>query len=92
MPQMNIRMDGTDFLKGFPVEKIVQIEEPITVLGLAGGMSSGAPSIAFVIDLPDGRKVFAQTSMKLLVQAADAFKAYYGDGRHRLMARGPNEN
>lgn len=54
---------------------------PIGVGGLAGGMSSGKPSVALRIDLPDGRHVIAETSLALFLMAADALKARFGDPR-----------
>jgi hypothetical protein len=44
-------------------------------------MKGGAPSVAFRIDLEDGRTVIAETSLKLLLTASDLFKARYGDPR-----------
>jgi hypothetical protein len=57
--------------------------EPVRVQfgALPGGMASGAASISMRMDLPDGRIVFWQTSLALLLTAADAFKAKYGDPR-----------
>lgn len=53
----------------------------IAIAGLEGGMKSGDPSVAFVFGLPDGRAVFAETSLRLLLTAADGFKSRYGDPR-----------
>lgn len=50
------------------------------VAALAGGMSSGRPSVAFKFDLPDGRVVLAETSLRLFLAAADALRARYGSG------------
>ena len=36
---------------------------------LAGGMASGDRSAAFVFGLPDGRALFAETSLRLLLTA-----------------------
>lgn len=43
------------------------------------GMASGRPSVAFRIDLPDGKIVFAQTTARLFCMAAKAFMAKYPD-------------
>lgn len=51
---------------------------PIQLSALPGGMASGLPSVAIRIDLPDGRTVIAETSMRLFVSAADALAARYG--------------
>jgi hypothetical protein len=53
----------------------------ITIAGLAGGMTSGKPSVAIRIDCADGRVVFAETSLTLLVTAVEALVARYGDPR-----------
>ena len=49
------------------------------ITALPGGMASGLPSVAFVINLPDGRVMFAETSMRMFQMAAAAFKGRYGD-------------
>jgi hypothetical protein len=53
----------------------------IEVGALEAGMASGAPSVAFCFELPNGQVVVAETSMKLLLAATDALKARYGDPR-----------
>ncbi len=44
---------------------------PIQIAALEQGMTGGAPSVAIRFDLPDGRIVVAETSLKLF-QAANA--------------------
>lgn len=51
----------------------------VAVAALPSGMTSGKPSVAVRIDLPDGRAVIAQTSMRLFLMAARAFRARFGD-------------
>lgn len=53
----------------------------IEIGALPAGMASGKPSIAFGFALPDGRVVLAESSLQLLLTAADAFRAKYGDPR-----------
>jgi hypothetical protein len=53
----------------------------IEIGALQGGMASGAPSVALCIQLPDGRVVLAETSMALLLTAADTLAELYGDPR-----------
>lgn len=53
----------------------------INLAGLAGGMVSGKPSVGIRVNLPDGRVVIAQTSLRLFLTCADALKARYGDPR-----------
>ena len=55
-------------------------EVPIRVETLDHGMQSGAPSIVFLIELPDrGQIIFAETSLKLFQMAAAVTLARYGD-------------
>lgn len=55
--------------------------EHLSVSGLPGGMASGKASIAFRFDLPDGRVVFAQSSLRAFLAVADALRARLGDGQ-----------
>ena len=50
----------------------------LSIAALSKGMTSGRPSISIRIDLPDGKVVVAETSMRLFLGAAEAFKAKYG--------------
>jgi len=50
----------------------------IQLATLAGGMDSGRPSVAFRLDLPDGRIVCAEMSWLNLAIAAQAIAARYG--------------
>lgn len=50
---------------------------PVRVAVLHGGMSSGQPSIALRIDLPDGRSIIAETSARLFCMAARGIMAKY---------------
>lgn len=61
-------------------ERIIHLKDAgeIEVAALGGGMTSGRPSVAIRLDLPDGRVVFAETSMRLFLAAARAFAAKYG--------------
>ena len=74
---MNINFEGDGILKDFPREKVIHLTNPITVTSLKGGMESGKPSVAFIFDLPDGRKVLAETSGELFIAAARAMKTRY---------------
>lgn len=81
MISLTIRLDGDDALKGTPPDKIVHVTDPITVAGLTGGMTSGKPSVALLVPLPDGRTVVAETSLALFLTAADALRSRHGDPR-----------
>ena len=56
----------------------------VSVTGLASGMASGAAAVALIVRLPDGRQVFAPTSLALFLQAADALRIRHGDPRQPL--------
>ena len=51
----------------------------ITFAGLSGGMESGRASVSIRIDLPDGRVVVTETSLRLFKAAAVALAAKYPD-------------
>lgn len=52
---------------------------PIQIAAMIGGMSGGAPSVAIRIDLPDGRIVVAETSLRLFQMANAALLGRFGD-------------
>jgi hypothetical protein len=79
MISLTIVLNGDGLLEGFPKDQVLVLDVPITVTALEAGMESGLPSVTFIFDLPDGRKVFAQTSLKLFMLAARAMEAKFGD-------------
>lgn len=90
MPAMNIHLSGKgpneewpDLAEKFKTGKAQHIESDIGVTAIAGGMASGAPSVALRFELADGTTVVAETSLALFLTAADAMKARYGDPRGR---------
>lgn len=54
-------------------------DPPIQIGALEAGMVSGAPSVAIRIDLPDGRIVVAETSLRLFQMANAALLGRFGD-------------
>jgi hypothetical protein len=87
MPSIHIILDGDG---AFPEMKqamidgtLIEIDPNVEmkIAALPGGMQSGNPSVALCIPLPDGRLVYAQMSLRMLLFAADAFKARHGDPR-----------
>lgn len=50
---------------------------PMQVALLDNGMQSGSPSVAIRLDLPDGKTVVAETTLKLFVSAARMFFSRY---------------
>lgn len=61
------------------MDQVVHLREGTTlrVSVLAGGMTSGKPSIGIRLDLPDGRVVIAETSARLFVTTARAIEARF---------------
>ena len=53
----------------------------IQMVGLSHGTVTGEPSVALRFDLPDGRIVVAETTLRLFLTAADSLKAVHGDPR-----------
>ncbi|RPI99132.1 MAG: hypothetical protein EHM36_16475 [Deltaproteobacteria bacterium] len=77
---MTVILDGCGCWPDLQGKKIIRATR-IQVAALQGGMKTGAPSVAFRIDLEDGQTVIAETSLKLLLTASDLFRAKYGDPR-----------
>lgn len=83
MPELQISVEGTGgaYAEVFRNRRTIEATD-IYVETLDRGMSSGAPSIAFIIPLPglmSSTVVLAQTSLKLFQIAAAATLAKYGD-------------
>jgi len=78
MPQLDIFLDAEGMLEGVNPANVIELTTPLKIGGLPGGMTSGKPSVSFGFTLPDGRTVFAQTSMRLFHVAAKAFATRYG--------------
>lgn len=88
MPHMgvvpDIEVSGFEALRSRDLEsEIVHLGEGshLEIGGLSHGMESGAPSVMFCFKLPSGDVVLAQTSLRLLLTAADVLKAKHGDPR-----------
>jgi len=77
---MSVILEGDGCWTDLRDKKIIQASG-IQVAGLQGGMKGGSPSVAFRIDLADGRTAIAETSLKLLLTVSDLLKAKYGDPR-----------
>ena len=74
------KVDETGGMPELQGRDAVRVEN-MTITSLSAGLQSGKPSVAVVIDLPDGRYVMAETSLALFLTAADALKAAHGDPR-----------
>lgn len=83
MPLLHIHLEAEGSLQNLAdrAKGIVHLQEELHVTALPNGTTSGKPSVAFGFLLPDGRMVFAETTLALFLMAADAFKARCGDPR-----------
>ena len=87
MISLTINLDGEGAFADVPRDKFVE-GTLHRVAALGDGMTSGKPSVAFLIALPDGRQVFGETSLAMLLTVADAFRARYGDPRQDDQPKG----
>lgn len=81
MPTMSIILDGDgawpDLKEKIGTEQVIEAEVN-AVAALNQGMQTGLPSVCLRINLPDGRVVLAQTSMRLWNAATRAFIGRFG--------------
>lgn len=77
MPALHIILDEPSWPDLAGRDDVIHVTSDLSVAGLAGGMSSGKASVAFRLDLPDGRPVVAETSLALLVFAARGLAAKF---------------
>ncbi|MEE9390573.1 MAG: hypothetical protein V3U91_04955 [Candidatus Aminicenantaceae bacterium] len=67
-----------DLKEKLNTEKLIHLRDTqIEIAALSKGMKSGKPSISMRIDLPDGKTVLIETSMRLFIGAAVAFEQRY---------------
>ena len=84
-PVMTIILEGDRAFSQDEIgdKQIIHLSEhspPIKVALLEGGMASGKASVAFGLDIGDGKFVIAETSLELFLSAARAFEARTGQG------------
>ena len=80
MTALNINLNGDGAwpdLKDKPVIHLGEGAPPIGLVVLDGGMSSGRPSVALRLELPDGQTVIAEMSARLFCSAAHTIMAKY---------------
>lgn len=80
MPALNLIVQGEGAFPDLPTKRHAEAVE-LSVAALESGMVSGAPSVMFRLDMPDGSVALAQTSLKIFLSVADALRAVYGDPR-----------
>lgn len=86
MPRVTLRLEGDGAFEDVleTAEEIIYLtsdEFEMRVAALESGMQSGAPSIAFGFQLPDGKYVIFDTSLKIMLTTLEAIVARYGDPR-----------
>jgi uncharacterized protein (UPF0371 family) len=76
VPAIILKLDGERCWPDLAdkMDQIIDVEAPIQIALMPGGMSTGKAAIAIRIELPDGRTVIAQTSQELFDAAARAFR------------------
>lgn len=88
MPELDLILDGEG---RFPELEILGTEATrLRVAGLSKGMKSGRASVLLALDLPSGRVVYVQTSLRLFGVAADALRAKYPDGQNEKPRKVPS--
>lgn len=80
MPHLSVLPHGDGAWPDLAAKDVAHVQT-FAVAGLPAGMASGAPSVMLRLDLPDGRVVLAETSLKLFLSAADALRVAHGDPR-----------
>lgn len=79
-PRIDLTLDGDNAWPDLAVRQdLIHLTGPIGMTVLPRGMSSGRASVAMRFDLPDGRPVLVETSLRLLVTAVRAMLARYPD-------------
>jgi len=80
MVTLELILDGTVMSSGpsFDPDTTLHVTGPIKVIGMPAGTAEGNPTVLLRIALPDGREMFAETTLKLFTLAADTLKAFYG--------------
>jgi hypothetical protein len=85
VPTIDLRLDGEGAWPDLATlkrrGKLLEPSEdaPIGLAALSSGMASGRASVAFRIDLPDGRTVFTQSSLRVVWNAVKALADKYGE-------------
>jgi hypothetical protein len=79
---MTISLSGDNAWPDLQDKDIIHLANgapPIQIAVLEGGLTSGRPSVAIRIDLPDGQTLVAETTARLFCTAARAIQAKYPD-------------
>ena len=82
MPVIDVYRNGEGLWPDLPTKVVHHVRNDIGAIamaGLPGGMEKGRTSVSIRIDLPNGEVVIAETSLRPLLQAAAAFRGWYGE-------------
>ena len=85
MSTLDLRLDGEgawpDLARKITAGKVIHLADDATIglSALPGGMQSGRASVAWRFDLPSGRTVLAEMSLRTLHAAVSAIVARYGE-------------
>jgi hypothetical protein len=55
------------------------LEAIMSLPARAGSPAGTPPTVAFVVETSDGRAIFAETSVRMFLDIARAFRVKYGD-------------
>jgi len=77
---IDLKLDGDGAWPDLMDKGVIHLGDGTTIglCVLPGGMTSGRPSVAFRLDLPDGQVVCAEASWRVLATAVRAIAARYG--------------
>jgi hypothetical protein len=75
---LSLILDGTSERSGpdFDPNTVIRLDK-VTMIGMPEGTRAGRASVMFRFDLPDGQIVFAETTLRLLLTAAQALASRY---------------
>lgn len=71
---------GKDLVERGVAMRAQKGETSLRIGVLRRGTKEGRPSVAIIAELDDGTAVILQTTLRLFLATADAFRARYGNG------------
>jgi hypothetical protein len=77
MPGLDLHLSGDNAWPELKEKEVIRAYVN-GIAALPKGTVEGRPSVTVRIDLPDGRTVLAETTLRLLLRAAEALAARYG--------------
>jgi hypothetical protein len=79
MVQLSVILDGTVQSSGpFDAANMIEVHEPVTIIGMPEGTVGGNPTVLIRAKLPGSNTdVFIETTLALFLQAAKLLQARY---------------